>query len=255
MSILLLTYLNISRTSCRYLLRHKVAEKKSLKTSKNFADLQEKRTALVYIPQVASLLSQIETLPQTSTSMAPPSENFPKTIPLFMPSSLPRHIRTLLMLHDICQLERQLHEPQADDALAEICRQRRVIHGLWQFKKLNVSGTGNKPNTRLITLYKRFDNKTKRFSQRYWTAWQAMRILDPDSPWSICLKELKDVDIRGPGKDLDDMCSSNSHYEPSWIWLVPCVTSESNNPEGGMREEEFNDHMHVEWAKARAGVM
>ena len=101
MSILLLTYLNISRTSCRYLLHHEVAEKKSLKTSKNLADLQEKCTALlrriqnwcevqlVYILQVASLLSQIETLPQTSTSTAPPSENFPKTIPLFMPFLCP----------------------------------------------------------------------------------------------------------------------------------------------------------------------
>ena len=159
------------------------------------------------------------------------------------------------MLHDICQLERQLREPQADDTLADIRRQRRVIQGLWQFKKLNVSGTGNKPNTHLITLYKCFNNKTKRFAQRYRTAWQALRILDPDGTWSTRLKELRDIDIRGPGKDLDDTCSSNSRYEPSWIWLVPRVSSESNNPEGGMHEEEFNDHMRVEWAKARARVM
>ena len=85
---------------------------------------------------------------------------------------------------------------------------------------------GNKLNTQLITLYKHFDNKTKRFSQRYWTAWQAM-ILNLDSPWSMCLEELKDIDIHGPGKDLDNTCSSNSCYKPSWIWLMPCVTSES----------------------------
>ena len=194
-------------------------------------------------------------LPQTSTSMAPPSENFPKTITLFMPSSLTCHIRTLPMLHDICQLERQLCEPQADDVLADIRHQQRVIQGLWQFKKLNVSGMGNGLNTRLITLYKRFDNKTKQFSQRYRTAWQAMCILDPDGPWLTCLKELKDIDICGPGKDLDNTCLSNSCYKASWIWLMPRVTSESNNPEGGMHEEEFNDHMRVEWAKAQAHVM
>jgi len=159
------------------------------------------------------------------------------------------------MLRDICQLEKRLCEPQADDALADIRRQHRVIQGLWQFKKLNVSGTGNKPNTQVITLYKRFDNKTKRFSQRYQTAWQALHILDPDGSWSTRLKELKDIDIHGPGKDLDNTCSSNSCYELSWIWLVPRVTSESNNPEAGMCEEEFNDHMRVEWAKARARVM
>ena len=36
---------------------------------------------------------------------------------------------------------------------------------------------------------------------------------------------------------------------------MPHVTSESNNPEAGMHEEEFNDHMHVEWAKAQACMM
>ena len=95
----------------------------------------------------------------------------------------------------------------------------------------------------------------KRFAQRYQTAWQALCILDPDGTWSTCLKELKDIDICGPGKDLNNTCSSNSRYELSWIWLVPHFTSESNNPKGGMHEEEFNDHMHVEWAKVRAHMM
>jgi hypothetical protein len=169
-----------------------------------------------------------------------------------MPSSLPDQIRTLPALDEICQLERRLREPQADDALADIRRQRRVIQGLWQFKKLNVSGTGNRPNTRFITLYKRFDKKTKRFAQRYRTAQQALYVLDPNGSWSTRLKELKDVDIRGPGKDLDD--KSNSRYEPSWIWLVPRVT-DPNNIEAGMREEELNDCMRVEWAKSKARMM
>jgi hypothetical protein len=136
-----------------------VAEKKSLKTSKKLADLQEKCTALlrqiqnwrevqlIYIPQVASLLSQMDSLPDTGTNTLPPSENLPETTPFFMSSSLPDYICTLPMLRDICQLERQLCEPQADDALTDIHRQCRIIQGLWQFKKLNVSGTGNKPNT------------------------------------------------------------------------------------------------------------
>jgi hypothetical protein len=68
----------------------------------------------------------------------------------------------------------------------------------------------------------------------------------------MCLKELKDVDICGPGKDLNNTCSSSSHYEPSWIWLVPRVTTEPSDRDAGMREEEFNDYMRVEWAKARA---
>ena len=95
---------------------------------------------------------------------------------------------------------------------------------------------------------KRFDNKTKRAAQKYHVAWHALSILDPNGLWLSRLKELKEEDICGPGKDSND--PSTSRYVPSWIWLVPCV-SESSNAETSLGEEEFNDSMHVEWAKAR----
>ena len=66
------------------------------------------------------------------------------------------------------------------------------------------------------------------------------------------LKELKDIDIHGPGKDLDK--KSNSRYEPSWIWLVPHVT-DPNNIKAGICKDELNDCMCVEWAKSRAHMM
>ena len=150
---------------------------KGLRTTKQLADLQEKRNGLlrliqnwrevqlVYIPHVASLFSHLQ--PQSSESNSPvalsvPSpETLPENIPLFLPSALLPRIWTLPELKEICQQERHLREPQADDVLAEVRRQRRVIQGLWQFKRLNISGTGNRPNTRMITLYKRLDNKTQ----------------------------------------------------------------------------------------------
>jgi len=63
------------------------------------------------------------------------------------------------------------------------------------------------------------------------------------------LKELKDHDITGPGKDPEDM--SNSHYEPLWIWLVPGATPSAAQ----INNDKFNDSMCVEWAKARAHMM
>ena len=150
---------------------------KGLRTSKQLADLQEKHNALlhliqnwrevqlIYTPHVASLFSHLQLQSSESNSPAalsiPSPKTLPENIPLFLPSSLPPHICTLPELKEICQLERRLREPQADDALAEVQRQCRVIQGLWQFKCLNISGTGNRPNTRMITLYKRFDNKTQ----------------------------------------------------------------------------------------------
>jgi hypothetical protein len=139
------------------------------------------------------------------------------SVTLYMPSSLPTSIRTLPDLCEVGQLEWHLREPHADDALAEVRRQHHIIQGLWQFKRFNASGTGNKPNTRMIELYRRFNNKTMRAAEKYCVAWRALCVLDPDGPWSTHLKELKDLNISGPGKDPDDTSTTNSRYKPSWI--------------------------------------
>jgi hypothetical protein len=121
-----------------------------------------------------------------------------------------------------------------------------VIQGLWQFKRLNVSGTGNRPNTRMLNLYKRFNGKTEWAAAKYRLARNALDVLDPGGPWSKRLKELNKKDISGPGRDPEDTTTTNSTYEPSWIWLVP----RANIAE--MDENEFNENMQVEWVKARA---
>ena len=114
-----------------------------------------------------------------------------------------------------------------------------------------MSGTGNKPNTCMLTLWQHFDKKTKQAAQAYWTAWSALSILNPNGFWMSCLKELKDKDISGPGKDPEDTSTTKSHYEPSWIWLV----AQSSNSKLGMDEDEFIDSMRIEWTKARAHMM
>lgn len=229
---------------------------KGVKTSKQLADLQERRTSLLrqiqnwrevqltYMPHVASIISQTQSTHDLDEDI------LPETLPLYLPSSLPPHIRNLPEMKEVCQLECRLREPQANDALVDVRRQRRIIQGLWQFKQINVSGTGNKPNTRMLTLFKRFDSMTKRAAQKYRVAHAALNVLNPNGSWSTRLKTLNDKDISGPGKDPDNG-STNSRYQPSWIWLMPRVT-ESSNVDTGMGEEEFNESMRVEWAKTRA---
>ena len=160
-------------------------------------------------------------------------------------SSLPPDIRALLELEAICQMELCLREPQVDDALAEIHHHRRVIQGLWQFKRLNVSGTGNRPNTRMLNLYKWFNGKTERAAAKYHSARNALAVLDPGGLWSERLRELNKKDISGPGRDPEDTTTTNSSYEPSWIWLIPRASVAE------MEENEFNENMQVEWVKAR----
>ena len=67
-------------------------------------------------------------------------------------------------------MELHLCEPQADDTLMEIQHHHHVIQGYWQFKQLNVSGTGNKPNTQMLNLYKPFDGKTEWAAVKYHSA-------------------------------------------------------------------------------------
>ena len=238
-------------------------EMKGLQTSKQLANLQEKQNRLLllirnwcqvqlaYTPHDASLIAEIPSLSETETDLLSlPPDILAENIPLFLPSTLPPHIQNLPELKEICQLKQQLCEPQADDVLATIQYQHHIIQRLWQFKWLNSSGVGNKLNTRMVVLYKCFDDKTKWVAEEYHSVWHALKVLDPDSAWSIQLKELKDRDISGPGKDTNDETTSNSHYEPSWIWLVPHL-SQTSNP----NDEEFNDSMCVEWAKSRARMV
>jgi len=239
-----------------------VAQKKGLRSSKQLMDLQEKRNGLcrliqnwrevqlAYMPHVASLLSSLPSLPEPDTdSSSIPPELLSENIPLFLPSALPPQIRCLPELLEICQLEWRLCEPQANDTLAAVQHHRRIIQGLWQFKRLNASGVGNKPNTKMVTLYKCLDHKIKQDAQEYRAAWRALGVLDPNGSWSIRLQDLKDKDIHGPGKEEKE--ASNSQYEPSWIWLVPHVTRSNQTDQ----EAEFTDSMRVEWAKARVRMV
>ncbi|KAM6497786.1 hypothetical protein JOM56_005734 [Amanita muscaria] len=220
------------------------AEMKKSPTSKQQADLDDKRTSLlrrihrwhevqlVYIPCVGGLLA-------ASLSAAAAGESLPElaeSIPLYLPSSLPYHLR--------CLPEMVL---LADDALADVRRQRRIISGLWQFKRLNVNGTGNKSNTRMRTLYNCFNLRTQRCADCYRAARQRLVVLDPNGSWCGRLQVLKDEDIRGPGQE--DNKKSKGRFEPSWIWLVPRVSSA---PDVGDTEEHLDENMRVEWMKSKA---
>ena len=176
----------------------------------------------------------------------------PESASLFFPSSLPPEIRRHPDMKEISDAECRLREPQADDALADVHRLRRIIQGLWQFKKFNVSGTGNKPNTRMLDLYKRVEYKLQRAANRYRIAYTALMALNPNGSWRDRLKELKPTDIRGPGRDPEhpeDAKSSNGQFVTSWIWLVPRSPRECGDDQ---TEAEFNESMLAEWAQTRA---
>ena len=226
-------------------------------TSKQLADLEVKHATLwnriqrwreaqlAYIPPVQCLLAQS---PSTAGSVDFNASTEPaETIPLYLPSSLPQNLQLLPELSTIRKKECRLRVAQAEDALADIRRQRWIISGIWQFKKLNVDGTGNKACTRIQALYNRFSLRTQQCAGNYRAAHNALVTLDPNGSWQSHLQVLKDTDICGPGKD--DNGVGNSRFEPSWIWLVPRVHSA---PDMGTLEQVLDNSLHVEWLKSYA---
>ena len=206
------------------------------------------------MPHIATLLLESQSPPNAPASSPP--EVLAENIPLFLPSLLPPWLHSLPELKEVCELKHWLCKPQADDALSDVRCWHHVIQGLWLFKQLNVSGTGNRPNTWMLSLYLHFNNKTDQAAQKYHIAWCALSVLDPSSSWSWWLKELKPKDVSGPGRDSDDSTTSSSCYELSWIWLLQHVTHLSLcQSKMHIGEDEFNQCMHVEWAKTRAHKM
>ncbi|KAJ2924239.1 hypothetical protein H1R20_g12855, partial [Candolleomyces eurysporus] len=224
-----------------------------LTTSKQKADLEDKRTALrrrinqwrevqlVYAPCVVTQLPNSDE--SEGLALNTPAEN----IPLLLPSALPPSLQVSVSL--LVEKECKLREAQCDDALGEIRRQRRILTGLVQFKKLNLAGQGNKPNTRVCSLYNRIQTKITKAETRYNVARAALATLDANGAWSSRLHVLKPEDIHGPGKDPEDI--SNGRFIMSWIWLIPRARSEGPDE---LKGKDLDESLRVEWVKSRAWV-
>lgn len=174
----------------------------------------------------------------------------PEDIPLWLPSTLSHDLRRTDSVKALLKKERDLCIAQADDVLADIRRVRRIMSGISQFKKLNVSGTGQKANTRIRNLYSKFVGKQTAAAAKYRSAFEALKVLDPGGEWSSRLKPLLSRDLHGPGRDEDgDGPLGEGYHEPSWIWLTSQITPNDGDQPGA---EEFNASMRAEWAKTRA---
>jgi len=244
----------------RRLLRHDVAQRKSAKTSKQHADLQEKRNTLsrriqqwrevqlAYMPNVAVIIVRAGSEVSTGDPDVVPPLSLPENTPLYLPSALSVSARALVA--QVSEKELRLRMAQADEALEDVRRGRRMITGLVQFKKLNISGAGNRPNTRMRTLYNRLQLRIQHAAERYRCARDALLALDPNGAWKDKFQKLNATDIRGPGRQEDDpVRRTNNRYEISWIWLVTRDLAREDEEE---EEEEFDESMRAEWAKMRA---
>jgi hypothetical protein len=158
-----------------------------------------RQVQMVYMSCVASLLMSSMNSDPDESHMDICSTEPVEDIPLYLPSSLSTTLHsqhhTAGIFPGLLDKEVKLRIAQADDALAEVRRQRRIVTGLVLFKKLNLSGTGQKSNTHIRLLFKRFSNKTECIAERYRMAYQVLVKFNAGGDWCTRLKELHCEDI------------------------------------------------------------
>ncbi|PIL23577.1 hypothetical protein GSI_14890 [Ganoderma sinense ZZ0214-1] len=140
------------------------------------------------------------------------------------------------------------------DSLEDIRRIRRILASIAEFKRLNISGTGQRAVTCTLSVYDRFLTKQERCAERYRAARAAMLQLDPEGDWTMTYQLLRKTDLRGPRRDDDENVPSEGHYKISWIWLTPQSAREPGEQAGGATAGEFTETMCAEWARAKARV-
>ena len=166
----------------------------------------------VYVPGIAHLLDASQE-----------DERFkdqPEVLKLWLPSQLSNDVRPVWCLPGIPDLEFRFRYAQASDALAEICRLRRLFQGTRDQNAKHIKSTSS--TTRSQGILDEFHGKVKRVATRYRGAYRALSALDPEGKkvigWKCYFLELKDADIRGPDREVHE--TSEGQFQQSWIWTV-----------------------------------
>ncbi|TDL13645.1 hypothetical protein BD410DRAFT_735067, partial [Rickenella mellea] len=244
------------------------------------AEMQDRRNALkrrienwrsiqrLYMPGVAEVHSNPDDEDVDEPATGDDGEKA-EQIDLCLPSDVPRmrNVGCLTGLHD---MEFRLRLAQAAGALQQLRRQLRIYSGLVSYKHIQVSGPGQRANTRARSLLTRFREKTDRCAERYRAARSALAALDPGGSWTKQFQVLKKEDVRGPGREDDGgarpvgrraygVGTGEGHAEFSWIWIVQRgkkVGGEDVDSEVKVEnfDPRFDEGLRVEYAKAKARI-
>lgn len=171
---------------------------------------------------------------------------------LFLPSQLPPSLWSTGCMVGLHEIERKFWIAQASDTLEQLKEQLCVYSGLVRYKIDQVSGPGQKANTRARNLLVRFREKIARCAERYRVSRAALERLDATGDWREHFRPLLASDVKGPnGQSPDDVVLAMSkrpkqskgtgkgHRELSWIWRtcrkIPHPNGEELSTAGGIR--------------------
>jgi hypothetical protein len=140
----------------------------------------------VYMPGLSYLLDEAGNDSQLQTHL--------EIFKLMLPSQLSTDDREAWCLPGLSTLEAHFRYTQANDALTEICRLRRLFQGLSDQNKKHITNSQH-TLTRAKGTFKRYTARISRFATLYRHARDALVALDPKgkiTKWTSCFLELRD---------------------------------------------------------------
>lgn len=165
-------------------------------------------------------------------------------IKLWLPSQLEdANERASLCYPGIINCEKALRSGQLQDSLDDLRKARRVRRGLVLFHKVQITGEGQKTQTKARAALQTLQDRVEKSVRRYRAARTALLQLDPGGKWESIYLPLNDSDNRGPGKEPEEVVASDGTYTQSWIWRSGTTA---------VSQDEVNEDMRVEWAQCRA---
>lgn len=170
--------------------------------------------------------------PSTSSNAAQKDDDLPaELIPIELPSNLPANVRSSCQIKELADKELRLRLAQCYESLASLRRELRIGAFLYDHKKLQVAGTGQRRNTRMLTFMQSHTEKKGRDADRYRHARRALAALDPNGSWQRTLLPLRAEDevapFRGQEENQKKRKRSNKsgakeisegYRTLSWIW-------------------------------------
>jgi len=168
----------------------------------------------------------------------------PENVELWLPSALPSASRDTQCIAGLSKLEYRLRFAQAMTALHDIRLARRLLRILTTKSQTHITNT-QRPGTRTCSVFDKAKAKLARAVSTYRTSRKAVVDLAPNEEfglWKDTLRELKDGDIRGPGKE--ESGTSASRSAQSWIWTTGLQASSPG-------DSDLDIVLRVEWCKAQ----
>jgi hypothetical protein len=145
----------------------------------------------------------------------------PELTKLWLPSAIPADVRSSYCFPGVLDIYLRYRQAQVHDALVQLRQARRMVKGVNDKFKYQVAGTGQRAMTRARTIIANASKRADKVAKRYCAARTALLSLDPTGSWRKKYRNLNlQTDVRGPGRDPQEMLAGDGDHTPSWIWLI-----------------------------------